>query len=70
MLRLESYEQNCYCNNIPIIFFILLIKIVIVRIAGASASWRFRSPEVEPYMNSQGKGLPWFSVQKVRGRGL
>jgi hypothetical protein len=33
---------------------------------GASASWRFRSPEVEPYMSSQGKGLPWFSVNKVR----
>lgn len=34
---------------------------------GASASWRFRSPEVEPYMNSQGRGLPWFSVNKVNG---
>jgi ATP-dependent Clp protease protease subunit len=32
---------------------------------GASPSWRFRSPEVEPYMTSQGKGLPWFSVNKV-----
>jgi hypothetical protein len=31
----------------------------------ASGSWRFRSREVEPYMPSQGRGLPWFSVNKV-----
>jgi hypothetical protein len=37
---------------------------------GATASWRFRSPEVEPYMSSQGKGLPWFSVSKVGAFGL
>lgn len=35
---------------------------------GASGSWRFRSRETEPYMPSQGKGLPWFTVNKVRAR--
>jgi hypothetical protein len=32
---------------------------------GATASWRFRSSEVEPYTPSQAKGLPWFQVNKV-----
>eukprot|EP00878_Enallax_costatus_P016090 GHUV01016871.1.p1 GENE.GHUV01016871.1~~GHUV01016871.1.p1 ORF type:complete len:188 (+),score=61.01 GHUV01016871.1:599-1162(+) len=31
----------------------------------ASASWRFKSREVEPYTQSQQKGLPWFAVSKV-----
>eukprot|EP00879_Flechtneria_rotunda_P001985 GHRR01002160.1.p1 GENE.GHRR01002160.1~~GHRR01002160.1.p1 ORF type:complete len:370 (+),score=138.47 GHRR01002160.1:161-1270(+) len=33
--------------------------------SGPSASWRFRSRETEPYMPSQAKGLPWFSINKV-----
>ncbi|WIA09671.1 hypothetical protein OEZ85_009057 [Tetradesmus obliquus] len=33
--------------------------------AASSPSWRFRSRETEPFMPSQGKGLPWFSVNKV-----
>lgn len=28
-------------------------------------SWRFRSKEVEPYMQSQRPGKPWFTVKKV-----
>ncbi|KAG2484223.1 hypothetical protein HYH03_016958 [Edaphochlamys debaryana] len=28
-------------------------------------SWRFKSPEVEPYMPSQAPGSPWFRVKKV-----
>jgi hypothetical protein len=34
---------------------------------GPTASWRFRSSEVEPYVPSQAKGLPWFQVNKVCG---
>jgi hypothetical protein len=34
-------------------------------LAGPSNSWRFASPETEPYMRSQRPGLPWFSVRKV-----
>ncbi|KAF6250713.1 Clp protease-domain-containing protein [Scenedesmus sp. NREL 46B-D3] len=33
--------------------------------AQSSPSWRFRSRETEPFMPSQSKGLPWFSVNKV-----
>lgn len=29
-------------------------------------SWRFKSPEVEPYTPSQAPGSRWFKVQKVR----
>lgn len=28
-------------------------------------SWRFKSPEVEPYMKSQAPGSPWFKVKRV-----
>jgi len=30
-----------------------------------SPSWRFKSPETEPYMPSQAPGSPWFKVRKV-----
>ena len=31
----------------------------------SSPSWRFRSPETEPYMRSQSPGSPWFKVKKI-----
>ena len=31
----------------------------------SSPSWRFKSPETEPYMRSQSPGNPWFKVRKI-----
>lgn len=31
----------------------------------SSPSWRFQKPEVEPYVQSQAAGNPWFKVRKV-----
>ena len=31
----------------------------------SNPSWRFKSPEVEPFMNSQKPGSPWFKVRRV-----
>lgn len=31
----------------------------------SNPSWRFKSPDVEPYMSSQAAGSPWFKVRRV-----
>ena len=31
----------------------------------SNPSWRFKSPEVEPYMSSQAAGSPWFKTKRV-----
>lgn len=32
---------------------------------GATPSWRFKSPETEPYVPSQQAASPWFKVKRV-----